>query len=70
MEFLINRVMMKLKRHSYYLLPYNEKNIRKFKSSDNMLKPVRCNYYDTSGFPFTVKNGLIGLNESVICLRA
>ena len=62
--------MMKLKRHSYYLLPYNEKNIRKFKSSDNMLKHARCNS-DTSGWFFVNRKsgdmvGYIGWENDVV----
>ena len=62
--------MTKLKRHSYYLLPYNEKNISKFKSSDNMLKHARCND-DTSGWFFVNRKsgdmvGYVGWENDIV----
>lgn len=35
--------MVKLKLHTYYIIPYNRENITKYKSSDNILKHARYN---------------------------
>ena len=65
---------MKLRKHTYYSLPYSQENIDRFKSSENMLKHARYND-DTFGWFFVNKKrdelvGYIGCeNDTVIALE-
>ena len=65
---------MKIHKHTYYSIPYTQKNIEKFKSSENMLKHARYND-DTFGWFFINKKrdelvGYVGCeNDTVIALE-
>mgnify|MGYP002523807619 CR=1 FL=1 len=66
--------MLRLKRHTYFSIPYNQENIDAYKSSDNMLKHARYNK-DTFGWLFINKKtedlvGYVGCEgDTVIALE-
>lgn len=62
--------MIKIRRHTYYVLPYSQENIDRFKTDDNMLKHARYNK-DTFGWFFVNKKrnelvGYIGCEDDIV----
>lgn len=61
---------MKVKKRTYIIRPYTQKNIDRFKSPDNMLRHARCND-DTFGYFFINKKrkdlvGYVGCEGGIV----
>ena len=62
--------MLKIIRFPYFIEPYNQEHIDKFKSKDNMLSHARCNK-DTDGCFYISKSdgslmGYVGIEGDTI----